>query len=58
MSPGGAVEGDESLIRALIRELLEEIGVEVNESELEFFGTFFAKATGQESKTLRMTCFW
>ncbi len=34
--------------------MLEEISLEIDKSEIDFFGTFNAIAAGSEAKTLRM----
>lgn len=58
IAPGGKLEGGESLMDALKRELKEEISVGINEIETEEFGTFYGKASGKEESTLRMDVFF
>ena len=57
MSPGGKIESGETARGALVRELREELQIEVNESDLSEFGTFDALATGMENSLLRMDVF-
>ena len=57
ISPGGSVEPGESAKQTLVRELLEEFNVQVNEDDLSEFGTFTAKAAGQEDKIVKMDVF-
>ncbi len=57
ISPGGSIEGDETSKQALIRELKEEFQIEVTINDLDFFGTFTAKAAGQNNKSLIMDVF-
>ena len=57
ISPGGKLEKDETSKQALVRELHEEFSIEVLESDLEEFGTFYAQATGTEDKRLEMEVF-
>lgn len=54
IAPGGSLEKGEDSVTALIRELKEEFTLEVSTNDLEEFGTFYAKAAGQEDKTIRM----
>jgi len=45
-SPGGGIEQGETPTQALVRELQEEFQITVQESDLEYFGTFTALAEG------------
>jgi 8-oxo-dGTP diphosphatase len=56
--PGGKRESGESDAEALIREIREELSVELREDSLTYIGTFEAQADGQESGIIvRMTCY-
>ncbi|EDK72368.1 NUDIX hydrolase [candidate division TM7 genomosp. GTL1] len=59
VAPGGKLESGETLQQAVIRELKEEFSLNVAESDLEEFGTFYAEAAGSYNagKKLRMDVF-
>lgn len=57
ISPGGSIEDSETAKQALIRELMEELQIKVNEGDLENYDTFTAKAAGDESKMIMMDVF-
>ena len=57
IAPGGKVKEGETFKRALIRELREEFKIRVSETDLEYFGTFTAKAAEDERKIISMTVF-
>lgn len=56
--PGGKRETGESDQQALIREIDEELSVELKPETLEYYGTFSAQAHGHtEGITVQMTCY-
>jgi ADP-ribose pyrophosphatase YjhB (NUDIX family) len=57
VAPGGKLEPGESYEQAARRELNEEQGIDINESELSELGTFHAPAAGNEEKLLEMKVF-
>jgi 8-oxo-dGTP diphosphatase len=54
VSPGGKLEAGETSVQACIRELKEEISIDVAEADLAYVGTYFAEAAGGSGKSLRM----
>jgi 8-oxo-dGTP diphosphatase len=54
VAPGGKLEAGESVLKALAREMMEEVQVEVNTDTAEHLGTFRAFAAGNESKVVEM----
>lgn len=56
--PGGKREGQETDIGTLVREVKEELSVDIVESTAAFYGVFEAQAHGKEEGTVvRMTCY-
>lgn len=57
IAPGGKIEEGETPKQALVRELMEEFQIEVDEEDLTEFGTFRAVAAGQTDKIVEMEVF-
>lgn len=57
IAPGGSIEVGETPEQALVRELMEEFKIVVNEADLTLFGTYRAAAAGQEDKIVEMNVF-
>ena len=63
IQPGGKLERDdegnyiETETQAVVRELHEEMGIEVQEDTLEKIGDFYAEAAGQNGKQLKLAAF-
>jgi len=56
--PGGKREKGESDEATLIREIKEELDVQIIESSIKYFGTFKAQAHGHEDGIIvKMTCY-
>jgi len=56
--PGGKPEKGESNVQALIREIKEELTVDLNLDSIEFLGVFEAQAHGHPSgTTVQMNCY-
>ena len=56
--PGGKREGDETDQHALIREMKEELLVDIIPESIQYFGTYEAQAHGKPEGTMvRITCY-
>ena len=56
--PGGKREGHESDMETLVREIKEELTVDIIESTARFYGVFEAQAHGKEEGVLvKMACY-
>lgn len=56
--PGGKREGDETDCQALIREVEEELTIQLKPETIRHYGTFEAQAHGKPEGTIvRMTCY-
>ena len=56
--PGGKRDGDETDEQALIRELKEELSIDIDPTSIVHYGTFEAQAHGKPAGTIvRMTCY-
>ena len=57
IDPGGKIEPGETAKQALVRELKEELDIDVDEADLEVFGEFTAEAANHKGKTVHMQAF-
>lgn len=57
MQPGGKIERGESALATLIRELREELGLEVDVDATEFLGSYEAPALNEPGQTVRAEVF-
>ena len=56
--PGGKVEADESDLEAVVREIKEELSIDLDPEQTEQVGVFETQAHGKPEGTIvRMTCF-
>lgn len=47
MQPGGKIDGDETPVAALQRELFEELALDIQPEDAEYLGCFFAPAANE-----------
>ncbi len=57
IAPGGKLDADEKPTDALVRELKEELSLNIDKNSLELFGSFYAPSAGQEDLILRSDVF-
>jgi 8-oxo-dGTP diphosphatase len=57
IQPGGKLEDNETETQAVVRELREEMGIEVDEASLEKIGDYYADAAGQTGKRLKLAAY-
>lgn len=57
IDPGGKIEDGETAKQALVRELKEELSIDVNENDLELFGEYVAEAANHKGRTVHMQAF-
>lgn len=56
--PGGKREGNETDVETLVREIKEELSVEIIPDSAQFYGVFEAQAHGKaEGIVVKMTCY-
>lgn len=56
--PGGKREGSETDNETLIRECKEELGIDIIEDSIKYYGTFKAQAHGKEEGVfVKVTCY-
>jgi len=56
--PGGKRESGESDLQCLVREIKEELDVDIIPQSLAYYGTYFAQAHGREEGVIvKMTCY-
>lgn len=55
--PGGKIESGETAKQAVVRELKEEFQIDVDESDLEFFGKYSAPAANSPEVNVHMEVF-
>ncbi len=54
VQPGGRIEPGETAKEALVRELKEEMSIDVDQKDLELFGTYSAAAANHPNQQVRM----
>lgn len=57
IDPGGKIEEGEAAKQALVRELKEELSIDVDEADLELFGEYTAEAANHTGRTVHMQAF-
>lgn len=57
VNPGGKLQGEETPKQALVRELQEELQIQVKEEDLVVYGTYYSQAAYDQEKSLQLDAF-